>query len=76
MANLATLRAGWLEILPSHEVRGEAMRLLRVHPLRAADALQLAAALLWKGAAGEGRFVTFDERLGLAARLEGMRVVP
>ena len=74
---LGTLRASWLEILPSDEVRDEAMRLLRVHALRAADALQLAAAaLLAGGGRSEVALVTFDERLALAARLEGFEVLP
>ena len=34
-------------VSPSDELRRRAARLLAVHPLRAADALQLAAALLW-----------------------------
>lgn len=42
---LGALREAWLEILPSVELRVEAMRLLRVYPLKAADALPLAAAL-------------------------------
>lgn len=60
--------------------RGEANelahRLLRVHPLRAADALQLAAATI----AAERRpptltFVTLDDRLRAAADREGFRIV-
>jgi len=73
---LDTLRASWLEIQPSEEVRSRAVRLLRVHGLKAADALQLAAARVWAGDSNAGEFVTFDERLALAARLEGFRVVP
>lgn len=73
---LDTLRKSWLEILPSEEVRDRAVRLLRVHGLKAADSLQLAAALLWAGSTDRSGFVTFDERLGLAARLEGFRVFP
>ena len=69
------LRDGWLEILPSSEVGTVAMRLLRVHPLRASDALQLAAARLWAGSAADAELVTLDERLALAARLEGFRVL-
>ena len=42
---LGDLRESWIEILPSQDVRAEAMRLLRVHSLRAADALQLGAAI-------------------------------
>lgn len=70
------LRSSWLEILPSEEVRQRALRLLRVHPLRAADALHLSAARLWAGSTTRPELVTYDERLGLAARLEGFQVLP
>jgi uncharacterized protein len=73
---LDRLRAGWLEILPSQEVRDLGMRLLRVHSLKSADAVQLAAALTWSGPQRAGELVTFDERLSLAARLEGLQVLP
>ncbi len=43
---LETLADGWYEVQPTSEVRARAMRLLRVHPLRAADSVQLAAALI------------------------------
>jgi uncharacterized protein len=72
---LGDLRESWIEILPSGEVRSEAMRLLRVHSLKAADALQLGAAILWAGPDRGSWFLTLDERLGLAARLEGFRVL-
>ena len=39
------LEASWNEIDPTDRVRQQAMRLLRVHSLRAADSLQLAAAI-------------------------------
>ena len=71
---LDTLRESWFEIQPGDVVREQALRLLRLHPLRAADALQLAAALEWAGSPPEGGFVTFDDRLGEAARREGFRV--
>ena len=73
---LGELRGSWLEILPSEEVHNQALRLLRVHPLKAADALQLAAARVWAGSSGKPELVTYDERLRLAARLEGFRVLP
>jgi len=73
---LDALRASWLEVLPSDEVRNTAHRLLRVHVLTAADALQLAAAVVWAGSSDRPEFVTYDERLALAARLEGFRVFP
>lgn len=67
---------GWHEIEASETVRENALRFLRVHPLRAADALQLAAAF----AAAERRpaslqVVTLDERLADAARKEGFVLI-
>ncbi|MBT8337634.1 MAG: type II toxin-antitoxin system VapC family toxin [Gemmatimonadetes bacterium] len=73
---LGRLQDSWIEVLPSQEVRSRASRLLRVHALRAADALQLAAARVWAGDEAGAAFVTFDERLALAARLEGFRILP
>lgn len=72
---LDALAAGWLEVAPAAAVRDTARRLLRVHPLRAADALQLAAAF----EAAEGRpsgttLLTFDERLRNVALREGFDV--
>jgi predicted nucleic acid-binding protein len=73
---LRQLSGGWQEIEPSDVIRQAAIRFLRVHPLRAADALQLAAAY----AAAEQRpasldMVTLDERLAIAARKEGFVVL-
>jgi predicted nucleic acid-binding protein len=76
LALLDSLTRVWTEVLPSEEVRIRARRLLRVHALRAADALQLAAALLWADAPAGQEFVTYDEQLALAARLEGFAVLP
>jgi predicted nucleic acid-binding protein len=57
-------------------VKEAACRLLRVHALRAADALQLGAALAWADGAPRGLVVhTLDRRLGLAAEREGFEVV-
>jgi hypothetical protein len=69
---LKQLAGGWHEIDPSDVVREAAVRFLRVHALRAADALQLAAAFV----ASERRpssleVVTIDDRLAGAARREG-----
>ena len=47
------------------------MRVLRLHLLRAAEALQLAAALEWTGPSANGQFITFDDRLRAAAEREG-----
>jgi predicted nucleic acid-binding protein len=76
-AALEQLRSAWTEILPSELVRDRACRLLAVHDLRASDALQLAAALLWAGDRPAGRrFLCLDNRLRAAARREGFRLEP
>jgi len=64
-------------VAPTDELRHRAGRLLAVHPLRAADALQLAAALEWceQQPQGEG-FATLDARLAQAAAAEGFTVHP
>ena len=55
--------------------KSQAQRLLRLHALRAADALQLAAALEWCGSRASGRILhTLDTRLAAAARREGFAV--
>jgi uncharacterized protein len=57
-------------------VKPLAARLLRLHPLRAFDALQLGAALHWVEGHPQGRMLhTLDGRLALAAEREGF-VVP
>jgi predicted nucleic acid-binding protein len=71
-ARLKQLADGWHEVDPTDTVRETAIRVLRVHALRAADSMQLAAALV----ASERRpssleFVTLDDRLAAAARKEG-----
>ena len=69
---LQELAETWVEIQPSERLQEKALRLLRIHPLRAGDALQLAAALV----ACDDRparlpMVCADERLCAAARREG-----
>jgi predicted nucleic acid-binding protein len=74
-ARLDELSQAWTEIEPHDEVRDVARRLLRVHPLRAADALQLAAAyVLAERRPATLEVVTLDERLRLAAMKEGFVV--
>lgn len=73
---LLTLQESWVEMLPSEDVRVHAGRLLRVHPIRSSDALQLAAALVWAGSPPSGEIVGFDRRLQEAARLEGLTARP
>lgn len=72
--NLDRLRRGWYEVMPGEAVRAVALRILRLHPLRAADALQLAAALEWCGTPASGVLVTFDDRLAESAELEGFQL--
>ena len=60
---------------PTDWIRDQACRLLRVHPLRSADALQLAAALELRGSDPDKiEFVTYDNRLAGSARREGFAV--
>jgi hypothetical protein len=70
------LAAASYTIADIEAVKALARRLLRVHTLRAADALQLGAALVWASGQPQGKTLhTLDERLALAARREGF-VVP
>ena len=74
---LDSLTEGWSEVTPGGEVREQAVRLLGLHPLRAADALQLAAALVWADHRPVRRqFVCLDARLREAARAEGFTILP
>ena len=74
---LTTLAETWTEIKPSHDIRDMAARILLLHTLRAADSLQLAAALVWAGKNPNGqRFACLDRRLREAARKEGFIVAP
>jgi uncharacterized protein len=71
------LTSTWTEIQPSDRVRARAERLLAVHPLRAADALKLASALVWtEDSPAQRSFVSLDNRLRQAARKEGFAVRP
>lgn len=74
---LTVLSAEWTEIQPSQEIREISGRLLRIHPLHAADSLQLAAALIWSGKNPNGQmFVCLDRRLREAAKKEGFSLLP
>lgn len=74
---LERLATVWTEIQPTHAVREQAKRALRLHPLRAADALQLAAALVWTQGQPSGHaFVCLDRRLRQAAHREGFLLLP
>jgi len=77
MAILSALAAAWSEVQPTEMVRQRAERLLSVHPLRAADALQLAAALVWAQETTRGlEFVCLDQNLREAALKEGFSILP
>ncbi len=77
LVELAELAAGWNEIPPGARLRDIASRLVRTHDLRAADAFQLAAALVAAEESAETLdLVTLDDRFALAASREGFRVLP
>lgn len=71
------LAEAWDEVIDVIAVRSRALSLLARHPIRAADAAQLGAALLVAGA-GSSRltFVCLDQNLAKAAELEGLRPLP
>ena len=76
LRRLGALAGAWQEVQPVALVRQTAIRLLRVHPLRTADALQLAAAIV----AAEDHpatlsLVTLDLRLAQAGEREGFPVI-
>lgn len=74
---LRRLADGWHEVLPSEALRETACRLLRIHPLRSADAMQLAAATVMAGGQpGRTGFLCFDRRLRDVAEHEGFLVGP
>lgn len=74
---LRDLAGAWTEVLPTQHVRAFAERALAVHSLRAADALQLAAAQAWRRGQPDGApFVCLDERLRDAAAREGFVPLP
>lgn len=68
----AALADEWSVIQPSNALRAHAARLVDRYDLRAADALQLAAALIWRENAPQGEvFLTADQKLREAAVLSG-----
>lgn len=67
----------WEQVTSLERVRTRALRLLGTHALSAADALQLAAALVFCDERTEGLpFVCLDDRLADAARRERFPVLP
>jgi predicted nucleic acid-binding protein len=77
LRRLDVLKAGWREISPSEKVQTLAETLPEQYTLRAMDALQLAAALVWCKEKPTGRvFVCADKRLSEAATNAGFTVAP
>ncbi len=75
-AALDRIRFNWREIVPGDDVRNMARDLLDRYPLKAADALQLAAALTWCDNRPSGRtFLCGDKRLAEAAQAVGFAVI-
>jgi predicted nucleic acid-binding protein len=71
------LAGDWDEVTDILAVRSRANALLARHPLRAADAGQLGAALLVQEQSAEPlTFVCLDQRLSSAAESQGLRVLP
>ena len=74
---LGQLRVAWDQILPTEKVRSLAEDLPDTHGVRAADAAQLAAALVWcRDRPKQRPLVCFDERLRTAATALGFSVRP
>lgn len=76
LSQLGLLSAGWREILPDDDLRGLAGRLLDAHEVRAADSLQLAAALVWCHERPARRtFLCADQRLSKSAAAAGFSIL-
>ena len=72
---LEAMRAGWQLVHASESLHRTAVRLLKTHPLRAGDALQLGAGLVASNfEAHSVHFLTEDARLKQAAEREGFIV--
>ena len=77
LRQLQWLQSAWNEVQPLDTVRAAAQRLLRLHTLRAADALQLGAAVLAADHRPQAwEFVCLDTRLAAAAKRERFRKQP
>lgn len=74
--HLSRLRRSWREVDPTPSLRFEAESLLARFPLKAADALQLAAAMTWAGNFPKNRlFIASDGQLLDAASQLGFQIV-
>jgi predicted nucleic acid-binding protein len=75
-SKLAALKRRWQEVLPTEALRPLAAELLDRYPLRAADALQLAAAYIWSERHPfDQTFISADKRLLSAAGSIGFHVL-
>lgn len=73
---LKLVASSWSEIVQYDASKDVATALVARHPLRAADSLQLAAAIVARDSLGHPReFVTLDTRLAAAAEKEGFQVL-
>jgi len=73
---LDRMRSIWQEVYPSEPLREQAERLVDRFPLKAADAQQLAAAIVWCGGRTKGRaFISGDSQLLDAARQLGFHAI-
>ena len=73
---LERLRRSWRELQPSEALRAHAERFLTTYSLKAADALQLAAAWTWcAGRPGAALFISGDAQLLGAAQQVGFGIV-
>jgi uncharacterized protein len=76
LARLDVLSRAWREILPSDSLRNLARQLFDTYELRAADSLQLAAALTWcQHRPSRRAFLSADQRLSKCATAAGFSVI-
>jgi len=74
---LRVLQHSWQEISPLDDVREEAIKVVHRYPLKPAESLQLAAAVIWTNHHPAGkRFVSLDGWLREAAITEGFVLIP
>lgn len=73
----AAFEAAWKDFaqVEVDEVLGQAARLVSRYPLRSLDAIHLASALRIQGSGHLIEFACFDNRLGTAAQMEGLKVL-
>jgi len=74
---LDELSRSWTEIMPSRELRDQAVIIISLHPLKAADSLQLASARIWSEyKTYKYSFICLYKTLRKAAQKEGFNVLP